>query len=99
MADLRVDSTGFTPLVAPTVSPAAPRGATGFGGALGRALDAVSDLQLEAQDAAAALASGQPVDTAQTVLAIQKADIAFQFALQIRNKLLDAYTEVMRMQV
>jgi flagellar hook-basal body complex protein FliE len=100
MADVRI---------APVVTPAMPRvpapprvggeGPGGFADALGRALVQVNDLQVRAQSAAAALASGQAVSTADTVVAVEKANIAFQFALQIRNKLLESYQDVMRMQV
>ena len=42
---------------------------------------------------------GPSRDTAQAVANIERANIAFSFALQIRNKLLEAYQEVMRMSV
>jgi flagellar hook-basal body complex protein FliE len=45
------------------------------------------------------VAAGKHVDTAQAVAQIEKANIAFTFALSIRNKLLEAYQEVMRMPV
>jgi flagellar hook-basal body complex protein FliE len=73
--------------------------AGGFGETLGRALAGVNALQLDADAASVALASGKSVDTAKTVVTIEKASIAFQFAMQVRNKLLEAYQEVMRMQV
>jgi flagellar hook-basal body complex protein FliE len=71
----------------------------GFGEALGRALEHVNRLQLQAEGAAVALASGERVDMVGTLVAVEKANIAFQFALQIRNKLVEAYQEIMRLQV
>jgi flagellar hook-basal body complex protein FliE len=59
----------------------------------------VADLQTHAQEAAVALASGQPVDMAQTLVTLEKANISLQFALQVRNKLLEAYQDVMRIPV
>jgi flagellar hook-basal body complex protein FliE len=73
-------------------------GGAGFGQALGQALAEVNRLHTDSQDAAARLAAGQG-NTLDVVVAVQKADVAFQLVVQIRNKLLEAYQEVMRMQV
>ena len=70
-----------------------------FGSTLGRAVSDVDALQQRAQDTAIAMASGNGQDTARGVAAIEKANIAFQFTLAVRNKLLEAYQEVMRMTV
>lgn len=70
----------------------------GFGAVLGRALGEVNRLQIEAHDAATALAAGKG-DLQEVVVAVQRADVAFQLVVQIRNKLLEAYQEVMRMPV
>ena len=43
-------------------------------------------------------ATGQPMDIHEVVIATEKADISLNFLLQIRNKLLDGYQEIMRMQ-
>lgn len=70
----------------------------GFGATLGKALTEVNRLQMDAEQAASALAAGE-ANVADVVVTTQKADIAFQLTLQIRNKLLEAYQDVMRMQV
>jgi flagellar hook-basal body complex protein FliE len=44
-------------------------------------------------------AAGESPDIHQTIAALQAAELSFQFALQARNKLVNAYEEVMRMQV
>jgi flagellar hook-basal body complex protein FliE len=98
MSDLRIDSTGFRPATWPT-APKVDKTASTFGEALGRAVSGVVEQQAQAQEAAVALASGQPVDMAQTLITIEKASISLQFALQVRNKLLEAYQDVMRIQV
>ena len=45
-----------------------------------------------------AFAAGQPMDIHEVVIASEKAGISLQFLMQIRNKLLDGYQEIMRMQ-
>jgi len=99
MAALSIGS--ITPAVAP--APVAPavgaRGGDGFADTLTRAVAQVNDLQLAARDAAVALAAGAPLDSAKAFVTIEKANVSFQFALQIRNKLLEAYQEIMRMTV
>lgn len=100
MADIRIAPISVP--VVPTASPAglATRGGgEGFGDTLTRAVAAVNDLQLDARDAAVSMASGTGGDSAQAFVTIEKANVSFQFALQIRNKLLEAYTEIMRMTV
>lgn len=95
-------TTGFSPSAWPTMprGPAADgRGGDGFGATLGRAIKGVNDLQVQAQDATTALASGQAVDMADTLVTVEKANISLQFALSIRNKLLEAYQDVMRIPV
>lgn len=76
-----------------------PGGGGGFGTALGQALGEVNGLQLRARDAAVELAAGRTTDMTQTVVSLEKASVAFQLALQIRNRLLEAYQEIMRMPV
>lgn len=100
MADIRI-----APISVPVVPAASPGslttrgGGEGFGDTLTRAVAAVNDLQLDARDAAVSMASGTGGDSAQAFVTIEKANVSFQFALQIRNKLLEAYTEIMRMTV
>ncbi|MHB8153748.1 MAG: flagellar hook-basal body complex protein FliE, partial [Bacillati bacterium] len=45
------------------------------------------------------LASGQTHDTAKVVTSVEEANLAFEFTLAIRNKLLSAYQEISQMQV
>jgi flagellar hook-basal body complex protein FliE len=101
MADLRITPPDtLTRAIAPIRFPElqAP-GADKFRSALGQALAEVDALQQKAQEAATTIATGKAQDTAQSVAMIEKANISFQFALQVRNKLLEAYQEVMRMSV
>lgn len=52
-----------------------------------------------ANEAGVDLAMGKSDNVSETLLAMQKADLSFQLMLGVRNKLVDAYREVMRMQV
>ncbi|MBN1114106.1 MAG: flagellar hook-basal body complex protein FliE [Oligoflexia bacterium] len=59
----------------------------------------VEDLQREADKAMINLATGKTEDIHETMIAVNKAEIAFQLMTQIRNKAIEAYKEIMKMQV
>lgn len=71
----------------------------GFAEYLTDALKETNRLQLDSDRWNAALAAGQVDDVSQVVIASQKADIALQLTLQLRNRAVSAYQEIMRMQV
>lgn len=62
-------------------------------------LKKTNQLQLESDAWNAALAAGRVDDVSQVVIASQKADISLQLTLQLRNRAVSAYQEIMRMQV
>ena len=64
-----------------------------------RSPTACADPQQAADDGAAKLAAGESVDLHQVMINMESANLSFGLALQVRNKLLDAYQEVMRMSV
>lgn len=70
-----------------------------FGEVLKTSLKEVNQLQKEADLAVRELAAGNTKDIHQTMIALEKADISFQFMMQVRNKIIAAYQEIMRMQV
>ena len=70
-----------------------------FGDFLNKALDQVNNLQNESNLAEEKLATGESDDIAQVMIASEKANLALQLTVQIRTKVLDAYQEIMRMQV
>ena len=70
-----------------------------FGEFMVDALKQANELELESQKLNAALAAGRIEDISQVVVASQKAEIALQLTLQLRNRATAAYQEVMRMQV
>ena len=81
----------------PVGQPASPSG--GFGKLFSDAIGSLNRIDNEAQHAIARLAAGEDVDLHQVMITVQEADIAFQLASQVRNKLIEAYNEVMRLQV
>lgn len=73
--------------------------APGFAASLKSALDGVSAVQNRAQGISAAYERGEVTDVAKVMLARQEAGVAFEATLQVRNKLLSAYQDIMRMGV
>ena len=72
----------------------------GFQQALTNALGAVSKSQLDATNLQREVQMDNPtVSLEQTMVAMQKAQIGFQATLQVRNRLVQAYTDIMNMQV
>ena len=70
-----------------------------FGTYLKDARSEVNQLQLESDKQNKLLAAGEISDVSQVVVAGQKAEIALQLTLQLRNRAVAAYQEIMRMQV
>jgi flagellar hook-basal body complex protein FliE len=79
--------------IAPDASATPPR----FETAMQDALKSVSAVQDQAGDASAAYERGDTHDLSSVMIARQKASIAFEATLQVRNKLLGAYKDVMSM--
>lgn len=79
---------------------AAATGGTSFSNALGEALRSVSETQTQAGDLQRKFQTGaEGVSLEETMIAMQKAQVGFQAALAVRNRLVSAYTDVMNMQV
>ncbi|WP_352419595.1 flagellar hook-basal body complex protein FliE [Proteiniborus sp.] len=72
---------------------------TAFNDFLKNALDEVNQLQTESESYTKLLALGQVENIHDVTIASEKAKIALQMTLAIRNKVVDAYKEIMRMQV
>jgi flagellar hook-basal body complex protein FliE len=71
--------------------------AGGFADALTGALKEVSAVQKRSGDMQVAYERGEVTDIAKVMLARQEAGVAFEATLQVRNKLLSAYQDIMRM--
>jgi flagellar hook-basal body complex protein FliE len=84
----------------PLARGAAAPGAASFQSAMADALQAVSKSQAEAQTLQRELQLDNPgVSLEQTMIAMQKSQLGFQATLQVRNRLVSAYSEIMNMQV
>lgn len=94
MSDMRIVGVGGSQAV--TQSVRKTESGAGFGETLRQALGQVDELQRAADTAAQDFTLGRTRDVASTLIAIEKANLGFQLTLQIRNKLLEAYQEVMR---
>ena len=69
-----------------------------FGTMLAHSLSEVNQLHLKADKATTDLAAGKQKDIHETMIALEKADVAFQLLMQVRNKVIAAYETIMRMQ-
>ncbi|MDI3257222.1 MAG: flagellar hook-basal body complex protein FliE [Kyrpidia sp.] len=76
-----------------------PNGPGGFAEWFGRALDQVGQLQQQADDVAARFVAGQGPDVHDVMIAAQQAFLALQTVVQIRDRAVEAYQEMMRMQI
>ncbi len=72
---------------------------TSFGEIIQQSIADVNRLQAEADDAVQDLNTGENKDIHGTLIALEKADISFQLLMQVRNKIIAAYQEIMRMQL
>jgi flagellar hook-basal body complex protein FliE len=86
-----------TPPTTPAKRAAAP--GADFGAALKDAVGALGQLGTQADASTMKLATGEPVDIHEVMLNTEQASLGFSMAVQVRNKLIEAYQEVMRMTV
>ncbi len=59
----------------------------------------VNRMQLEAEEALKALSTGKEQDIQKVMITLQKADVSLRMLMEVRNKAIEAYQEIMRMQV
>lgn len=74
-------------------------GGPSFADTLKESISEVNRLQEEADQAVQNLATGQETNLHETMLALEKADLSFRLMMQVRNKIVDAYQEIMRTQL
>ncbi len=82
----------------PSDSSSQPTGAS-FSDILKNALDGVNNAQHQANTAVEQALSGESTDVHETMVALQKADTSLKMMLEVRNKLLEAYQEVIKTQI
>jgi flagellar hook-basal body complex protein FliE len=83
---------------AAALEPAAQAGAAPFADLLTDAVGQVNQLESQARSAVSGLMTGSGVDVHQAMIATEKASMAFELSLAVRNKAVQAYQQVMSMQ-
>lgn len=73
-------------------------GASSFSDMLDEAVFHVDQLQAEANQKVGSMLAGNTADVHDAMIAVQKADLSFQLMMQVRNKVVQAYQEIERMQ-
>ena len=83
----------------PTAKPVATEGAGGFGDMVAQALQNVQATQASADQLAQSAATGNATDVHDYMIAATKANLATELTVAVRNKAVEAFTEIMRMQI
>lgn len=95
-----VESVPFTRSMSSAVQPpGTAASAPSFGAAMREVFESTNRLQKQADNEIQALAVGKNGDLHKTMIAMEEADVSFQLLMQIRNKIVAAYQEIMRMQI
>lgn len=81
------------------IKPKEESAAKGFGQVLKNALDEVNALQVKSRELDDLLAMGKAESLHEVSIASEKAYIALQFTIEVKNKIIDAYKEITRMQI
>jgi flagellar hook-basal body complex protein FliE len=77
-----------------------PAGGADFAALLKSSIDKVNETQQQAGQLAEAFSAGNPgIDLSEVMVALQKASVSFQAMTQVRNRLVDAYRDIMNMPV
>ena len=87
------------PVSAPAVPSTNGSGGLRFGEMVAQKLREVNQLNLRAEALTEAFAAGKDVEVHQVMLAAEEARLAMDFTIQVRNRLIDGYQELMRMQM
>jgi flagellar hook-basal body complex protein FliE len=97
LAQIRALSSQTSPRTAPQGSASAP---SEFANVLRSSLDQVSQTEQRASELATAFQRGTPgVELSQVMIEMQKANVSFRAVAEVRNRLVNAYQEIMNMQM
>jgi flagellar hook-basal body complex protein FliE len=99
MNDIAIGKGGLPSLSVPQGAQTKTGSAGAFSDALVKAVSEVNTLHLNADKAIQSVQGGQSDTLHEAIIALEKADISFRAMLTVRNKLIDAYQEIMRTQV
>lgn len=101
-----MDPIALTRIIAPELETgaapkgaAAPEGEGGFADLLQEGIDRLETLEKNANDQVRKMLAGEDVELHRVIMAGEQAGLAFELMMSVRNKVVDAYQEVMRMQV
>lgn len=95
----KIQSTNLVPVNPNVKTNATSQGQQNFSKILKTALESVNKSQIEAEKASQKLVNGEQIDLHNVMIASQKALITLQTTVEVRNKVIEAYQEIMRMQV
>jgi len=97
MSDFRVYS-DIPRIMVPTAAPNQPSGPSSFAKLLNEAVQQVNDVEKRSQGELQKFLSNES-DLHSVMIALEKADLSFQVMMQVRNKIVQAYQELMKSQV
>lgn len=97
MSDISIDS--HLKAMMSAFAPAQPRQDSGFAELLTTAISQTNQAQLDADKAVTDLNTGRADNLHEVMLAMEEADISMRMLVQMRNKVTEAYQEIIRMQV
>ena len=101
MSDFRVDPNSPAGSIFTPANERSQPGEAGtpFSSILSDAIQEVNQLEASAGEEVQKVMSGEITDIHSAMIAVQKADVSFQMMMQVRNKIVSAYQEIMKMQV
>jgi flagellar hook-basal body complex protein FliE len=88
-----------TPMAAPALDAAATPSTDAFARLFSQGLGEVNSSVNAAEHAMSALAAGKPVELHEVMISLERAQMSVQTFVQVRNKLVEAYQDLMRMQL
>ena len=97
---MKIDPSSSLPLTGPELQKSAGvPNKGGFADLLADAVGKVNTGQEEAGSMVKRFASGEEVELHEVLIAVERADLSFRTMMQVRNRLIDAYREIMRMSI
>jgi flagellar hook-basal body complex protein FliE len=93
-----VSSVRILPAEIEPVAPRSPQKTTQFMDALKEAMSDVENVQGQAENKVSELLQGNGMDVHSAMIAVEKAELSFQLMMQVRNKIVQAYQEIARLQ-
>ncbi len=96
-----ISSAVATPIVEPSLAPIGTSGVaeSSFGSMVTHGLDQVNQQLLTSQTDLQTLATGDMQNMHQVMIRLEESRLSFQLLLQVRNRLLESYQDVMKMQI